>query len=43
MSYEIINKNGHYEVYIGGQFYCAADSMTEAAKELDAYIDANRG
>jgi hypothetical protein len=27
--------DGHYEVYVNGEFYCSADTMTEAAKELE--------
>ena len=37
MSYNIVNVNGHYEVYINGQFYCSADSTVEAAKEINEY------
>ena len=34
-NYKIIHVNGHYEVYINGQFYCSADTVAEAAKELE--------
>ena len=37
MSYDIINVNGHYEVYIDGAFYCSADNTIEAAKEIEKY------
>ena len=33
--YEIKNKNGHYELYVNGKFYCSADTFTEAAREID--------
>lgn len=35
MSYDIVPVRGHYEVYINGEFYCSADNMTEAAKEIE--------
>ena len=31
---EIINVNGHYEVYDNGKFLFSADSKTEIQKEL---------
>lgn len=34
-SYNIIHVNDHYEVYIDGKFYCSADTVTEAAKEIE--------
>lgn len=37
MKYRIVNVNGHYEVYINGGFYCSADNMVEAAKEIESY------
>ena len=37
MSYDIVNVNGHYEVYINGKFYCSADNTVEAAKEINEY------
>ena len=30
----IVPNNGHYEVYIDGEFYCSAETVIEAAKEL---------
>ena len=35
MSYDIVPAKGHYEVYINGKFYCSADNMQEAAKEIE--------
>ena len=35
MSYRIVNNNGHYDVYIEGEFYCSADTMEEAVRELN--------
>lgn len=32
---KIIPNNGHYDVYINGKFYCSADSVIEAAKEIE--------
>jgi hypothetical protein len=37
MSYRIVNVRGHYEIYINGKFYCSADNMTEATKEIERY------
>lgn len=34
MNCRIINKNGHFEVYINGTFYCSADTMAEAIHEI---------
>ena len=31
---KIIPNNGHYDVYIDGEFYCSADTVIEAAKEV---------
>lgn len=37
--YSISKKDDHYEVYINGIFYCSADSMSEAANELEEYLE----
>jgi len=37
MSYKIRPKHGHYEVYINGKFYCSADTLAEAVKEIKNY------
>lgn len=34
---KIIPTNGHYEVYINEEFYCSADTIIEAAKELEKH------
>lgn len=40
MSYRIIDKYGHYEVYIDGKFFCSADTITEAIHEVvDNYLN----
>ena len=31
----IVNVNGHYEVYIDGKFYCSAETIIEAVKEIE--------
>lgn len=36
--YSISKKDDHYEVYINNKFYCSADSMSEAANELEEYL-----
>ena len=30
---KIIQVRGHWEVYLDGEFYCSADSYTEAVEE----------
>jgi hypothetical protein len=37
MSYRIIPTRGYYEVYINGRFYCSADNIAEAEKEIESY------
>lgn len=37
MNYRIVNKGGHYEVYINGEFYCSADNMSEVNREIKNY------
>lgn len=32
--YDIIPNHGHYDVYINEKFYCSADTMPEAIKEV---------
>ena len=34
MTYKIVHNKGHYEVYINGEFYCSADNVSEAEKEV---------
>lgn len=36
---EIIPSYGHYEIYIDGEFYGSADTLSEAATEIDNYIE----
>lgn len=35
MDCRVINNCGHYEVYIGGKFFCSADTITEAIQEVE--------
>ena len=37
MSYKIVYKYGHCEVYIDGEFYCSADDWNEAEREIEEY------
>lgn len=39
MKVDITRKNGHYEVYINGEFLCSADTAVEAAREVDEHLD----
>lgn len=38
----ILRKGDHYEVYVDDEFVCSADTMVEAATELDEYVEARR-
>lgn len=35
MDYEIVREQDHYKVYIDGEFYCTADTVSEAAHEIE--------
>lgn len=35
MSYKIIKKKEHYEVYIDGKFFCSTDTFAEACNEVE--------
>lgn len=37
MSYKIVPYHGHYHVYINGKFFCSADTMSEAVKEVEDF------
>lgn len=37
MSYSIVPYYGHYQVYINGHFFCSADTMSEAVKEVENF------
>ena len=37
MTYKITPVNGHYEIYINGNFYCTADTFSEAVREIEDY------
>lgn len=39
---QIVHKRDHYEVYVDGMFVCSADTVVEAAKELDGYLEERR-
>ena len=41
MSYQIIPSYGHYKVYINNRFYCSADTLREATKEVEDYMRNN--
>jgi hypothetical protein len=36
--YSIIHIHDHYEIYINGRFYCSADTMEEAVREIEGGI-----
>ena len=37
MSYSIVPYYGHFHVYIDGVFFCSADTMPEAIREVEKY------
>lgn len=37
MDFVILPKFGHYEVYLNGEFFCTADSYSEAEREIEEY------
>ena len=37
MEYEIISVRGYFAIYINGNFYCNADTESEAEEEIKAY------
>ena len=39
VDYEITPVAGHYDVYIDGEFYCSADSHSEAKDEVEKYFE----
>lgn len=39
LNYNIKQEHGHYSVYIEGQFYCSADTLVEAATDVEKYIE----
>ena len=43
LEYQIYQRHGHYEIYINGKFFCSTDTMTEAAKEIEAYASISEG
>lgn len=38
MNFEIIPVKEHYEVYLNGEFFCSADTESEAAKEIEEHL-----
>ena len=34
--YKVVRVKEHYEVYYNGEFYCSADTLVEAAQEIEA-------
>ena len=36
-NFSIMHINGHYDVYIDGKFYCSADTMPDAIREVENY------
>ena len=34
-NYDIVHENGHYAVYVDGEFFCSADTRLEAEREVN--------
>ena len=34
-NYDIVHENGHYTVYVDGEFFCSADTHLEAEQEVN--------
>lgn len=37
MTYKIVPHYGHFQVFINGVFFCSADTMSEAIREVEKY------
>lgn len=35
MNFSIVKNKEHYDVYINDRFYCSADTVSEAVKEIE--------
>lgn len=35
MNFSIVKNKEHYDVYINDRFYCSADTVNEAVKEIE--------
>lgn len=38
MTYKITKYRDHYNVFINDKFYCSADNVREATKEVEEYM-----
>ena len=39
MTVKIIPVREHFEVHIDGEFYCSADTLSEAKQDIENFID----
>lgn len=42
MTVKIVPVREHFEVHINGEFYCSADTLSEANQDVDNYIEAHK-
>ena len=42
MDIRIIQVRGHYDVYIDGEYYCSADTYSEAFEEAEKWLEKRR-
>lgn len=42
MNIEIVPVYEHYEVHVDGEFYCSAETFSEAKQDVEDYIDSHR-
>ena len=41
--YSIVHNKDHYDVIINGEFYCSADTIPEASKDIEEYFKNKKG
>lgn len=39
MNFNIIPVREHYEIYLDGEFFCSADTDSEAAKDIEEFMN----
>ena len=42
MTCKIIQVREHFEVHINGEFYCSADTLSEAKQDIQKYAETQR-
>ena len=42
MNFKIVHSVGHYDIYLDGDFYCSADTYSEAVDEVEKCLEKRR-